>query len=441
MQKVPDVTAPKDPRKRAAYLARERKRGKRPDRMRARNTAAAAALRTKNPALPPYTPRGPSGDHAVDDPPLQLAEGQELKAQTTHVNADGTLRSRYDKSQIARNPAEYLTVPASHHITKTTTRVDADGRVGMQYITSTPDAALHEAEILAAWARHASLYAGLAGTAPPVDAATLDCDRINLIPIGDPHIGMLAHASETGDHFDTKIACRELLCCIRELVDGMPKCPRIIITNLGDAAHAQDDLARTPGHGHPLDVDGRWPKVLDAIHVVFRGIVDYALTRHEHVEFRNLPGNHDPRLAAELMFWLRAVYEKEPRVTIADAFAAHQYDHFGCNLFGWHHGDQSKKADLPALMAADHDGSGTGLWGVTDEHVWHVGHEHHTTVLETPSCFVWVHNTLAGRDKWHAGRYRAKRMLRGFTYHREYGEDRITTVSLARVRAALKAGK
>ncbi len=396
----------------------------------------AAKARAANPSLPAFVRRGPSGTCA-EQPVPQLAVGLELKAQTVHVNAEGELLDRYDKSHLARNPAQFEAVPQSHHVTKTTTRIDADGRVGMQYVTSKPDAAIQEAAMLEVWKRHAKLYAGAVKRVKAPSRASLDAKLLGFMPIGDPHIGMLAHALETGDHFDIKIACRELIACMRELIDGMPKCPTIEIVNLGDAAHAQDDSARTPGHGNQLDVDGRWFKVLEAIHVVFRGIVDYALTKFKHVTFRNMRGNHDPRLAIELMFWLRAIYENEPRVTIPDAHAAHQYVRFGTNLLGIHHGDATKKTDLPAIMAADHDGSGTGWWGETTEHVWHVGHEHHTTVLESPSCFVWVHNTLAGRDAYHAGKYRAKRMLRAFTYHKDFGEHHIQTVSLARVRAAL----
>jgi hypothetical protein len=284
------------------------------------------------------------------------------------------------------------------------------------------------------------VYKGLAGCSPE-PTVRFEHDWINVIPIGDPHLGMLSWAPETGDHFDTKIACRELLTAIKELIDKMPTAERIIIGNLGDALHAQDDNARTPGHGHQLDVDTRYAHVLDQAHALFRGMVDYALTRHKHVTFRNLPGNHDPRVAAELMMWMRAVYENDPRVEIADAFRAHQYDEFGCNIIGWHHGDRNKPADLPAIMAADHDGAHTGAWGRTHEHVWHVGHVHHTTVKESPSCLVWTHNTLAGRDAYHAGKYRAKRLLRGFSYHREHGEDLIVTMPLSRVRDAIARGR
>jgi hypothetical protein len=332
---------------------------------------------------------------------------------------------------------EARAIPETFVPTRIAVNTRGDGSETSRWTAFNIAEAKRHAAIAEAWARHAALYAGLAGTAPAPDKSSQNPDFLNVIPIGDPHIGMLAWKPETGENFDTSIAVRELRACVRLLLDDLPACPRVIIGNLGDALHAQDDSARTPGHGNQLDVDGRYPKILDALHVLFRGMIDDALAKHEHVTFRNLPGNHDPRVATELMFWLRAVYEKEPRVTIADAYAAHQYDHFGTNLIGWHHGDRTRKAELPAIMAHDHDGAGTGLWGKTTEHNWFVGHEHHTTVLETPACFVRVMNTLAGRDAYHAGRYRAKQMLQAFTYHRDFGLDRQYTVSLARVRAAL----
>jgi hypothetical protein len=407
---------------------------------RARKNKWAADKRREKKDLTPYVPgvRGVNPKHPAQNPPVDLSPGQELDKQTIHVNAAGDLIDRYDKTKPEAIEPKFATVPEAHHITKTTTRIDRDGKVGMQYVTAKPDEIAREAAFWEACERMASKYAGIASAVPMPQLATND-DLLQIYPIGDPHIGMLSWAPETGDHFDTTIACRELLCCVRELVRRAPAAKRAIITNLGDALHAQDDMNRTPGHGNQLDVDGRFAKVLDALHMVLLGMIDAALEKHEHVTIRNLPGNHDPRVAAELMYWLRAWYRNEPRVTVADAYAAHQYDHFGTNLLGWHHGDRTKKGELPAIMASDHDGGGTGLWGLTSEHVWHVGHEHHTTVLETPSCFTWVHNTLAGRDAYHAGRYRAKRMLRGFTYHREFGEDGIQTVSLARVRAAMKA--
>jgi hypothetical protein len=392
-------------------------------------------LETKRRKRAARVPRGPSGDHH-SSPAVQLAPGLELKAQTTKLNADGTLSHRYDKSHTARNEPLFATVPAGHHVTKTTTRLDADGRVGMQYVTAKHDAAQREADMVAAWARHAEVYAGLGGTYGEHHHAT-DEDLIALYPLGDPHIGMLAWAPEVGEHFDLKIATRELLACVRLLVAGAPPAKQAIITNLGDFLHAQDDTQRTPGHGHKLDVDGRSSKVLDAGHALLRAIVDAALEKHEHVTIRNLPGNHDPQVAAGLAMWLRAVYEREPRVTVADAYQSYQFDRFGCCLFGWAHGDGAKSEALPLLMAnAERE-----AWGATTEHVWHTGHVHHLSTKEYTGCVVETHRTMAGKDHWHASKgYSAKRSLSVISYHREYGEITRNRVGLERVRNAIAKG-
>ncbi len=55
--------------------------------------------------------------------------------------------------------------------------------------------------------------------AAPMDFQT---DVIPWIQIGDAHIGMLAHAAETGENFDLKIAERELLASIFTLLDELP---------------------------------------------------------------------------------------------------------------------------------------------------------------------------------------------------------------------------
>lgn len=369
-----------------------------------------------------------------------LPEGFDLGARSDFVDLQtGEGKSAWLKSRQERGTPE---PPPEGFVPRVVSQY-TDGQGGLigQWKRFQPGEEEHIKATLAAWERHAALYKGLAGAMTAPDESALDPDLVGVLPIGDPHIGLLSWAPETGDHQDTGIVCRELLCCVRQVIHDMPACPHIIIGNLGDALHSQDDSNKTPGHGNVLDVDGRFAKVLDAAHVAFRGIIDAARAKFSKVTFRNLPGNHDPRVAVELMMWLRAVYENEPRVEIADAFAAHQYDRFGVNLLGWHHGDRSKKAELPAIMASDHDGGGTGWWGETTEHVWHVGHEHHTTQLETPSCLVHVHNTLVGRDAYHAGRYRAKRMLEAYTYHKLWGLHTSNTVSLARVRAALAAEK
>ncbi len=374
-------------------------------------------------------PRGPSTNP-------NIPEGHELAGKSTLTDADGKVKAAWDKTRIhGADDAPHEPVPEGHLIVSTSTMKRGDGTTAIQWIKVKAEEQAREDAMHAAWARHASLYAGLAEPVPAPDAC--DDDLITLYPLGDPHIGMLAWEPEAGDNFDTKIACRELLACVRLLVAGAAPSSRAIVCNLGDFMHAQDDGNKTPGHGNQLDVDGRFSKVLDAGHTLLRGIVDAALERHDEVTVRNLPGNHDPRVAAELAMWLKAVYEREPRVTVEDAYASHQYDRFGKCLFGWHHGDRCKLAELPALMATDR----APWWGECENRYWHVGHVHHLSRTETPGCVCETHRTMAAKDSWHAGRYRSGRSLNAITYHREYGETDRKTVNLARVRASLKGNE
>lgn len=395
------------------------------------NARRAAKLRERKPGLPPYVPNPPRGPAAPPDDPHYIPEGHELAGVSTLTGPEGEVRGEWSKTRVAG--ADPTPLPEGFGPPASISRLTrGDGSVVSEWQTFKPDEITRAQAMAAAWERHASLYAGLAE--PSTAPAHVDADLITLYPLGDPHIGMLSWEPETGDHFDVKIATRELLSCVRLMVAAAPPSEQAIVCNLGDFLHAQDDSALTPGHGNKLDVDGRFAKVLDAGHALLRGIVDAALERHARVTVRNLPGNHDPRVAAELAMWLKAVYERDPRVTVADAFAAHQYDRFGCNLFGWGHGDRGKTSELPAIMATDRAAD----WGETTERVWHVGHVHHLTRLETPGCVVETHRTMAARDGWHAGRYRAGRSLSAITYHREFGEVTRATVGLARVRAALK---
>jgi hypothetical protein len=390
----------------------------------------AAATRARNPALPPYQPRnahGPQGEPGPWNTP-KVAPGMALARQSVLTTPDS--ESRWDISKPAgKRPAP---IPEEFTPTSISVYVRPDGTEGGRHVSFAPDEVERGEAMRNSWARHAAVYAGLAGAVPAPTCA--DVDTCTLYPLGDPHIGMLAWAPETGTHWDLTIATREFLACVQELVASAPASERAIITNLGDFLHAQDDRNMTPGHGNPLDVDGRFAKVLDAGHALLRSIVDAALTKHRHVTVRNLPGNHDPRVAAELSMWLRAVYEKEPRVTVADAFRVHQYDRFGCTLIGWTHGDRTPGKELPAVMAVDEPAA----WGESTYRVWHTGHVHHETTKEYPGCDVETHGIIPPGDAYHAGRYRSRRRMSAITLHREYGEIWRGSVGIDRVHARIR---
>ena len=403
----------------------------------------AARARQRDPSLPPYTPRAATHGQIVGrsegratTPPIELAEGQELKAQTIKVNGDGSLNHRYDKSQAARADAIGAVVPPGHLVTKTTTRVDADGRVGLQYITCKPGQVEAWEAFYAAARDEVAEYRGVAlAQEVPAPAETF-ADYMSVYWWGDPHIGMLAHASEAGSHYDLKIAEAELIECFRQLVARTPPSRIGRIQNLGDFYHAETNAQVTPGHGHKLDVDGRAYKVQRCGQRILRAVIDLALQRHEVVEFDSVPGNHDPNMSFQICSWLQALYEGHPRVKIADGIAPYTFREFGSTLLGVGHGDGAKEAALPGLMATRQPQA----WGRTRYRQMHNGHVHHTRKVEYPGCLTWYHNTLAAKDAWsNLKGFDSDQFLESTTYHERFGPEGSAQVGIERVRAALAA--
>jgi hypothetical protein len=405
--------------------------------------AAAAKRRRINPSLPPYTPRpathgqvkGPSGEHA-QNPPVQLAAGQELQAQTIKVNADGTLNHRYDKSRTAREDAVGPVIPPSHLITKTTSHVDASGRVDHQYFTSKPEKVAQWRAFEAAVER---LLAGVPAAQPmPEPAGVCDLDLMGMLNWGDSHFGMLSWGEETGADHDLTIATRDFRMATKMAIDRAPMCARFLLVNQGDLFHAQDDRQVTPRSGHKLDVDTRFAKIFERVLEELIVAVDYALARFKRVKFVGIPGNHDPMMAFMVASYLRAWYRNEPRVDIDPGRKPFAYEVFGDVLLGFAHGPSVTRIErLPGIMTTDQ----AEAWGRAKFREWHIGDIHHVTAREFAGVTVWSHGILPPKDAWtnEAG-YRAEQRMMQTTFHRKYGRRTVNVVTLAEVRETLRAG-
>ena len=266
----------------------------------------------------------------------------------------------------------------------------------------------------------ADLVENMKGLAKPVPVPRYaDADLLTVIPIGDPHFGMLSWAAETGENFDLEIAERLTVNAVDRLTEMAPATETALLLNLGDFYHADNSTNRTPRSGVQLDVDGRFQKIAS---VGFRAMircVDRLLEKHKTVIVRNNRGNHDPHQAFMLTMAMDAYYHNEPRVEIEATPSGFYYYRFGRTLIGSTHGDGAKMADLPMIMAKDrqHD------WAASDFRVWHCGHVHHDQVKEMIGCTVETHRTLAATDAWHTYQgYRSGRDLKAIIYHKEFGE-------------------
>lgn len=248
-------------------------------------------------------------------------------------------------------------------------------------------------------------------------AAKLVDDLLTVIPLGDPHFGMLAWGQETGQDFDLEIAEANLIAAVDHLVSLAPRAKEALLINLGDFFHFDNSNTQTT-QGTKVDGDTRWSKVLRVGIRAMRRCIDRLLETHEKVTVICEIGNHDSHSAVMLALALDQFYEKEPRVTIDTSPAKFHWYRFGKNLIGVTHGDTVKAKDLPGVMACDRAKD----WGETDFRYWYTGHVHHDTVKEYPGVVVETFRTLAPSDAWHKGQgYRSGQDLKLDVIHKKYG--------------------
>ena len=176
---------------------------------------------------------------------------------------------------------------------------------------------------------------------------------------------------------------------------------------------------RTRRSGNALDVDTRWSKVLETGLEIMVRCVRRALEKHKRVIVRNNIGNHDEHTSIMLSIAMRSYFRENKRVEIDTSPNPFWYFRHGKCLLGSTHGDRTKPAALPEIMAADRSQD----WGATDHRFWYTGHIHHQSKHEFRACTVESFRTLASSDAWHHGQgYRSGRDMRCIVHHSEFGE-------------------
>lgn len=259
-------------------------------------------------------------------------------------------------------------------------------------------------------------------TPPPQAASSL----LSLYSFFDYHVGMLAWHREGGADWDLQVAETVGSKAMSALVGGSPNSDTAIVNIGGDFLHFDGLSPVTPTHGHILDADSRFGKVVEVAIRLIRKLVGLALQKHNRVVLLIQEGNHD--LASSL--WLRklfaALYEDEPRVTVHDSELPYYAMAWGKTMLAFHHGHLRKNDDLPLLFAAQF----SEIWGATSKRYAHTGHRHHEEVKEHSGMTVRQHPTLAARDAYAArGGWLSERKLIALHYHKAHGEVASNTVS------------
>ncbi len=246
-------------------------------------------------------------------------------------------------------------------------------------------------------------------------------DQFTVIPIGDPHIGLMTWSKEVGEDWDIKIADRVYRKVFKRLLSNLPDTEECILVNTGDFFHADNIQGETSRSKHKLDLDGRHGKWLDAGFVVIRMFIDACLRKYKKVEFINVPGNHDDILGRAIGSYVWQLYRDNPRITVQKGDSPFQYVKRGKVLLGFAHGHTCRLSSLPGKMADDQ----FKLWGKTTYCHWITGHVHHnswTQFKEHPGCKVETVGIIPPKDAYaHGGAYGAARGIQGIIFDKKIG--------------------
>ena len=340
---------------------------------------------------------------------LGIAERNLLRA-LARIRAAAARQGIAPEADMTHGTAEGFAVKG------TSTLYGEDGDVKAQWVKTQQS---HEDKLAKIQASIAEAMEDYKGVYKPRKTPVSDNeDLLACYVMGDPHIGAYAWAQEAGEDFDVKIARADLLAATSRLVKVAPKTEHALIANMGDFFHA-DNRNNTTTRGTPVDVDTRWPQVLQAGCMLMVDLITLALTKHPKVSVVNCISNHDDHTSVMLSAFLAAYFHAEERVTVLPTTNKFNYIEHGKTLIAFTHGDTIKLNALSEIMATDQP----QRWADSEHRYWYTGHIHHTTRQELRGCVVESFRTLAARDAWHTNSgYRSGRDMYCIVHDKAYGE-------------------
>lgn len=354
----------------------------------------------------------------IPDPQVFVPPGYQIKERSTRYDADGSIRGQ--TVTTGREPGEVFQLRAGHRIKGESALLNADGETLAKWVKTTTHGPLPLDDVIAAIT---DAFDGYAGRAKPLPAPQAPADALlTLVPCSDWHLGMRAWGDETnGEDWDLRIAEQTIFETAQRLLSMSPSSAECVILGGGDLLHADNYANRTAKSGHPLDVDGRWPKVLGVACRLLARIVELAAQQHGHVLVRILPGNHDEQSAIAVSYYLSAHFQRDARVSIDLDPGLFWFYEFGHTMLAATHGHTVKISDMPGVMA----GREPEMWGRTSHRYAHGFHVHHKskTATEGGGVVGETHQTPAPPDAWNYGQgFVTGRSMQTITYHREHGE-------------------
>ena len=337
----------------------------------------------------------------------------EVKARTVTTDAEGQLLRQ--SVRVARAPAGKWEPPAGHAVKGYSTLLDGEGRTTAQWVKTQ---ALGPDPVDIAEAVKAA-FEGWEPRAAQSPAPVVGDEIATLFLLPDAHLGQLSWQDEAGASYDLKIAEATITDAFQRLVDASTPSKMAVVLGLGDLLHADGYENITAKSKNILDVDSRWPKVLQTATRLIISSVHAALAKHDRVLLRVLQGNHDNESAIAITLACSMFFTNEPRVTVDDDPSYFWFWEWGQTLIAGTHGDQTKMKDVPLMLASRKPEA----WGRCRYKHAFTGHIHHASSIEVGGVIVESLQSPAASDAWHARQgFTSGRSLTAVTYHRSHGE-------------------
>lgn len=396
----------------AAYEASERNQSK-----------AAAVLGMSRESLQRRLKEAALRGFMLGDPAAWPGFAITRESKTTRVDKDGNESSSQSVTQKLDTTGDTFAVLPTHALGKITYQVSGEGKIERSWPRVSPDDAQREAAMRAFVD---ALKEDLPRAVPVVEYAAGAQDKCNQFTVTDYHFGMMAWGEETGGaDWDLKIA-EELWCKTwAYAVRHAPEADTAILAQLGDLVHFDGLKAITPGHGHVLDSDSRFAKIVRVVIRCMRFAVRELLTRHRRVHLIFSDANHDE--AGEV--WMRelfaAHFEDEPRITVDRSPSTYNAFEWGLTSLFYHHGHKKRSGKAGSANAIDSTWVARfrEMFGRTKFSYGHTGHLHSDEMFQGATGIkVERHETLAAPSTYEAaGGYESGRSMKVITYSKRFG--------------------
>ena len=245
------------------------------------------------------------------------------------------------------------------------------------------------------------------------------------LSIPDLHLGKMAHAEESGQDYDIKIATKRYQDAIKSLLNlaNLDEVDTILLPIGNDLFNVDNQFSTTTG-GTPQDCDTRFHKMVRVAKELLINTIT-GLSAIAKVQVLIVPGNHDEITTFMLGEILDAYFTNFKNVTINNTPKLRKYYKYGVNSFMYTHGDKEKHGDLGLIFATEEP----QLWADTSYRFVKLGHLHKQKKIEylttdTRQGFqIEILPSLSGTDKWHYGKgYLGLKQAKAYLYDDKLGE-------------------